>query len=94
MAFNITNLTTPVRPQYVVTQQHFFSVGEIMLILGLFAILTFWYIEVSKNREKYEHWKNPRGKEKNLYLIVRILFRAYVILVILLSFIAIFILPR
>jgi hypothetical protein len=84
IAVPITNFTVP-KDNSVYVVQHLFSVSDIILIGGMFIALAWLYILVSKNREKYEHWINPRGKEINLYKIVRRGFWIYTIMVIILG---------
>lgn len=94
--FSITNLTVPNKYDkiYVESQQHLFGTADIILIGGMFIALAYLYVMVTKNREKYERWTNPRGKEVNLYKIVRRAFWIYVVMVIVLGTIEIIIAPR
>jgi hypothetical protein len=94
---SIKNLTMPRREVYhevTYTQQRLFNMPEIVIISGLFILLSYWYIKVTKNKELYERWVNPNGKEINLYKIVRRIFWAYVATIIVMGGLTILVMPR
>lgn len=69
--------------------KHAVSGGEIFLIIAIFIFLAYWYIRVSKDKEYYTKWKNPNGREINLYKKVRLIFWLYTAIVVILSIIQI-----
>ena len=73
--------------QYVTETHHAISFGEIVFVAALFIFMAYWLIKVSRNKEYYEHWKNPNGREVNLYKKVRLLFWLYTAAVIILGLI-------
>ena len=79
----------PGQKGYYTYTKHLFELSDILFIVAIFAALAYGYIVVSKDREKYEHWMNPRGREVNLYKIVRRAFWMYTVMVIVLSIIQI-----
>jgi len=68
---------------YVTNTVHAVSPFEIVMAAVGFIILAYWLVKVTKNKEFYEKWINPNGNQVNLYKIIRILFYAYVAVVIL-----------
>lgn len=86
ITINLSNMNVPYfrdpEIQYVTESHHAISFGEIFIILALFIFLAYWLIRVSRNREYYTHWKNPNGKEINLYNKVRLFFWLYTAVVI------------
>lgn len=80
--------------QYVTRQEHLFGFGEIFFIGAIFVLLAYWYVQVSKDKVKYEAWTNPKGRVINLYKIVRRIFWAYVVTVIILGGITILTAPK
>jgi hypothetical protein len=86
---NFSNLNVPqyrdMPIQYTTTAVHAISPFEIILIASIFIFLSYWLVRVTRNKEYYEHWKNPNGNEINLYKKVRLLFYLYVGIVILTS---------
>jgi hypothetical protein len=94
ITFNITNAYLPREPQYIITQQHLFGATEIFFILGLFVLISYWYIRVTKNKAQFEKWVNPNGREVNLYKIIRRIFWAYVVTVIIFGALEILLAPR
>ena len=75
MEYNFTfsnNLTTPV---IETTSKGLSTEGQIILLF--FAIITIAYIYFGSNKEKWEHWKNPKGHEVNVVKISRILLWGY-----------------
>lgn len=91
---NFTGLITPgyrdLPLQEVTYTHHAISPIEIILILAGFIFISYWLVKVTRNKEYYEHWKNPSGNEVNLYKKVRILFYLYVGIVILSSCVQIY----
>jgi len=85
----LINLTIPTqtRPpvEYVNVTTHAINPYEIILILGMFATLSYLYVMVRKDKEKYSAWKNPNGRTINLYKQVKIFFWLYVAIVIILG---------
>lgn len=73
--------------QYVTETHHAISLGEIIFVVSVFLFLAYWLIKVSRNKEYYEHWKNPNGNEVNLYKKVRLFFWLYTGAVIILGLI-------
>ena len=71
-------------PQYVNNPRiytyttHLFDISDIVVIIAIFVFLAYWYIIVTKDKEKFRQWTNPRGHVINLYKIIRICFWAYV----------------
>jgi len=90
-ALNITlnNMTIPLTGyrdngiEYVTIAKHTIGLGEVILAIIGFIFLSYWLIRVSKNKELYTHWKNPNGREINLYSKVRLFFWLYTGVVIL-----------
>jgi hypothetical protein len=81
--FPIDNLTYDT-PRVYETTTHLFNIPEILLIFAIFTFLAYWYIRVSKSPEEYKAWKNPNGREVNLYRLIRWIFWIYVVMVIIL----------
>jgi len=71
--------------QYVTETHHAISFGEVAIVTMGFIFLAYWLIKVTRNKEYYMHWKNPNGREVNLYKVVRIMFYAYTATVIILG---------
>jgi hypothetical protein len=80
-------------PGYTVREfeytRHLFDIWEIVFVAAIFIGLAYSYIEVTKHKDKYVKWINPKGREVNLYLIVRMGFWAYTATVMILGLIAI-----
>ena len=72
---------------YVDVPMHAISPTEIIIILSIFVFLSYWYIKVHKDKEKYSAWTNPNGRTINLYKKVKIFFWLYVAVVIILGLI-------
>lgn len=92
---NITSLvfTMPARNStvtYVDVPMHAISPTEIFIILSLFVLLSYWYIKVHRDKEKYSAWKNPNGRIINLYYKVKLFFWLYVAIIIILGLIQTF----
>lgn len=75
----------PGQVRYVTYTRHLFELTDILFVVAVFAGLAYGYIVVSKDKEKYSHWTNPKGREVNLYKIVRRAFWMYTIMVIILG---------
>lgn len=67
---------------YVTETRHAFSLGETVLVAAVFIFITYWVIRVRRNKEYYEHWKNPEGREVNLYKKINLLFYLFIGIVI------------
>jgi len=92
--FNFT-IPQPTRvTEYVVQEQHVFSMSEIVIVISLFIALSYFYVIITKDKDKYEKWINPNGHEINLYTIVRRVFWAYVAMVVVFGVYAILMAPR
>lgn len=89
--FNFTIPKTSHVTEYVTREQHLFGTTEILIIAGIFIFLSYWHVKVTQNKERYEHWINPSGREVNLYKIMRRVFWAYVTIVIIFGLLAILI---
>lgn len=61
---------------------HAISLGEVVAAIGGYAILVYYWILVNRNKEYYEHWKNPNGREVNLFKIIRNMMIWYPIVII------------
>ena len=93
----LTDFTIPVRntqPEYVTTPIHVFGLTEIFIVTGIFIVLAYLYIMVTNERVRFEKWINPNGHEVNLYKIIRRVFWAYVITIIIFGGITILLAPR
>lgn len=70
---------------YVEHTVHAISLPEIVLAIGGYIILIYFWIMVNKDKEGYSHWKNPNGREVNLYKILKRMMIWYPIVVIILA---------
>lgn len=88
----IQNITFSNVPEfkYVTYQVHAISPVEIFIAVAGFALLSYYWIKVNKDKTHYEQWTNPKGRVVNLYKILKILMIIYPILVVALGFLQIY----
>lgn len=86
------NITTPglvntgaEKVIYVEHTVHAISLGEVVAAIGGYAILVYYWILVNRDKVGYSHWKNPKGREVNLFKIIQRLMIWYPIVIIILA---------
>ena len=99
LTFNLTTLNAPINPRfqaagYTMVKHNAIALPEIVLMVGIFIFLAYWYVRVTKNREQYTSWTNPNGRIINLYKKVRLIFWVYTVGMIILSIIQIILSSR
>lgn len=89
------NYTAPARAtEYVTYTYHAISFTDIFVAVGGYVILCAYWIKVNKNKEYWQKWINPSGREVNVYKTLRIMMLVYPLMVVLLGILQIYLAPR
>jgi len=92
--FTIRDVNTSMfEKEVIITQERLINIPSMILIIGLFIFLAYWYVKVNKNKEHYKNWTNPNGNKVNLFKLIRIIFWSYVGIIIVLGTISILLTP-
>lgn len=80
--------------EYVTYTYHAIGTMDIVFAVGGYVVLCYYWIKINKNKEYWQKWVNPSGREVNVFKTIRILMFVYPIMVVILGILQIMMAPK